>query len=58
MRETLGFNAELTIHEPLCPAKDTAIHTPVHGDSKTFPNNRTAKVHIFIYLIVPLQSTC
>ena len=33
-----------TIHEPLRPAKDAAIHTSIHGDSKSLPNNRTAKV--------------
>ena len=48
--------AGLTIHEPLRPAKDAAIHTPIHGDSKSLPNNRTAKVHLFIHTRVPLQS--
>ena len=37
----------LTIHEPLRPAKDAAIHTSIHGDSKSLPNNRTAKVRTF-----------
>ena len=46
----------LTIHEPLRPAKDAAIHTSDHGDSKSLPNNRTAKVHLFIHTRVPLQS--
>ena len=46
----------LTIHEPLRPAKDAAIHTSIHGDSKSLPNNRTAKVHLFINLGMPLQS--
>ncbi len=27
----------LAIHEPPCPAKDTAIHTTFHGDSKSLP---------------------
>ena len=36
-----------TIHEPLRPAKDAAIHTSIHGDSKSLPNNRTAKVRTF-----------
>ena len=44
-----------TIHEPLRPAKDAAIHTSIHGDSKSLPNNRTAKVRTFfrshLYLI-------
>ena len=35
------------IHEPLRPAKDAAIHTSIHGDSKSLPNNRTAKVRTF-----------
>ena len=39
--------AGLTIHEPLRPAKDAAIHTSIHGDSKSLPNNRTAKVRLF-----------
>ena len=46
----------LTIHEPLRPAKDTAIHTSIHEDSKSLLNNRTAKVHIFYYTCAPLQS--
>ena len=29
--------AETLIHEPPCPAKDTAIHTTFHGDSKSLP---------------------
>ena len=45
--------AGLTIHEPLRPAKDAAIHTPIHGDSKSLPNNRTAKVHIIMYMSEP-----
>ena len=31
-------NAEPRIHEPLRPAKDAAIHTRIHGDSKSLPN--------------------
>ena len=46
----------LTIHEPLRPAKDAAIHTSIHEDSKSLLNNRTAKVHIFYYTRAPLQS--
>ena len=30
-------NAEPRIHEPLRPAKDAAIHTRIHGDSKSLP---------------------
>ena len=30
-------NAEPKIHEPLRPAKDAAIHTRIHGDSKSLP---------------------
>ena len=30
-------NAEPRIHEPLRPAKDAAIHTKIHGDSKSLP---------------------
>ena len=30
-------NAEPRIHEPLRPAKDVAIHTRIHGDSKSLP---------------------
>ena len=30
-------NAEPWIHEPLRPAKDAAIHTRIHGDSKSLP---------------------
>ena len=48
--------AGLTIHEPLRPAKDAAIHTSIHEDSKSLLNNRTAKVHIFYYTCAPLQS--
>ncbi len=32
-----GLRLGLTIHEPLRPAKDAAIHTPIHGDSKSLP---------------------
>ena len=49
-------NAEPRIHEPLRPAKDAAIHTSIHEDSKSLLNNRTAKVHIFYYTCAPLQS--
>ena len=42
---------EPAIHEPLRPAKDAAIHTLIHGDSKPLPNNRTAKVLLFLLLI-------
>ena len=30
-------NAEPRIHEPLRPAKDAALHTRIHGDSKSLP---------------------
>jgi hypothetical protein len=50
MLEPFDSIDEPAIHEPLRPAKDTAIHTLIHGDSKSLPNNRTAKVHIFCVL--------
>ena len=40
---------EPAIHDPLRPAKDAAIHTLIHGDSKSLPNNRTAKVLLFLH---------
>ena len=48
-----GRRLGLTILEPPRPAKDTAIHTSTRGDSKSLPNNRTAKVHIFVNLRNP-----
>ena len=44
-----GF-LETLIHEPLRPAKDAAIHTAFRGDSKPLPNNRTAKVLLFLLI--------
>ena len=58
MLEPYDSMDEPAIHEPPRPAKDAAIHTLIHEDSKSLPNNRTAKVHLFIYLSAPLQSGC
>ena len=32
-----SLNPAASIHEPLRPAKDAAIHTTFHGDSKSLP---------------------
>ena len=55
--EPIDSTDEPAIHEPLRPAKDAAIHTLIHGDSKSLPNNRTAKVHIFCILEAPSASS-
>lgn len=41
-------NAEPRIHEPLRPAKDAAIHTRIHGDSKSLPKIGLQRYDFFI----------
>jgi hypothetical protein len=48
--DSLTGITETLIHEPLRPAKDAAIHTAFRGDSKSLPNNRTAKVLLFLLI--------